>query len=121
MANKPKITRFGLQSNTDRTMYATWDWNKEYTESYKCMWYYTTGDGFWYVGSDSTTTYKQSTYNAPENAKKVKFKVKPISKKDKVNKKDVLHWIGSYSTEKEYHFNANPPSTPPVQIGRAHV
>lgn len=114
MANKPKITRFGLQSNTDRTMYATWDWAKKHTESYKCMWYYTTGDGFWYVGSDSTTTYKQSTYNAPENAKKVKFKVKPISKKHKVNKKDVSYWTGSYSTEKEYHFDANPPSTPPV-------
>lgn len=114
MPNKPSITKFGLQANTDRTMYATWKWTKKHTESYKCMWYYTTGDGFWYVGSDSTTTYKQSTYNAPENAKKVKFKVKPISKKHKVNKKDVSYWTGSYSTEKKYYFDSNPPSTPPV-------
>lgn len=113
-SSKPKITRFGVQSNTDRTMYATWDWTKDHTDNYKCMWYYATGDGFWYVGSDSTTTYRQSTYNAPENATKVKFKVKPISKKHKVNKKDVSYWTANYSSEKKYNFNANPPSTPPV-------
>ena len=75
------IKVFGLQSNTDRTVYATWTWSKSHTENYQTIWYYDTGDGVWFVGSDSTTTDKQSIYNAPSNAKRVKFKVKPISKK----------------------------------------
>ena len=71
--SKPTIKYFGLQSGTDRTIYATWTWSKDHTENYKTMWYYSTGDGVWFVGSDSTTEYKQSTYSAPANATKVKF------------------------------------------------
>lgn len=86
---KPVIKKFGLQSNADNTIFATWDWDKSSkTENYKTMWYYATGDGVWFVGSDSTTNYKQSTYSIPSNAKKVKFKVKPISKTHKVTKTD---------------------------------
>lgn len=113
-SSKPTIKQFGLQSNTDKTMFATWNWTKEHTDEYKCMWYYATGDGVYFVGSDSSTKYKQSVYTAPENATKVKFKVKPISTKHKVNKKNVAYWTAEYSTAKEYKFNAKPPSTPPV-------
>lgn len=110
--SKAAIKAFGLQSNTDRTVYATWSWDKTNTENYKVMWYYATGDGVWFVGNDSTTTYKQSTYNAPTNATKVKFKVKPVSKTRKVNGKDTSYWTASWSTEKTYSFSDNPPSVP---------
>ena len=110
--SKATIKSFGLQANTDSTVFATWTWDKDNTENYKTMWYYATGDGVWFVGSDSTTTYKQSTYNAPSNAKKVKFKVKPISKKKKVNGKETDYWTASWSTEKTYAFSDNPPSKP---------
>ena len=108
------IKAFGLQSNTDRTIYATWAWTKTNTDKYQVMWYYATGDGIWFIGEDSTVTAKQSLYTAPSNATRVKFKVKPISKKHKVNNKEVSYWTASWSTEKIYDFDDNPPLTPPV-------
>lgn len=111
--NKAVIKLFGLQSNTDRTVYVSWEWSKENTENYKTMWYYDTGDSVWFVGSDSTTEYKQSTYNAPENAKRVKFKVKPQSKKKTVNDKETSYWTAEWSSEKIYSFSDNPPVAPP--------
>lgn len=108
------IKVFGLQSNSDRVVYATWSWDKSYTEHYKVQWYYDTGDGVWFVGTDSTVTVKQSTYSAPSNAKRVKFKVKPVSKTRTVNKKETTYWNASWSTEKTYAFSSNPPLTPPT-------
>lgn len=115
-SNKPIIKTFGLQSDTDRTVYATWKWDKSNTENYKVMWYFWTGDGTWWVGSDSTTEYRQSTYTAPENATSVKFKVKPIAKKIKKNGKETSAWTAEYSTEKKYSFSSNPPvlNNPPT-------
>lgn len=118
-SNKATITHFDLQNDTDRTIFATWKWDKKNTENYEVRWYYATGDGVWFVGNDGTTEYKQSTYNAPSNATKVKFKVKPISKKRKVNKKETSYWKAEWSTEKTYSFSSNPPvapGTPSVEI-----
>lgn len=120
-SSKATITVFGLQSNTDRTMYACWAWSKSHTENYQVMWYYATGDGVWFIGNNSTTTDKQSIYNAPSNATKVKFKVKPVAKKHKVNGKETAYWTGSWSTEKTYNFSNNPPSTPPVPTVKIDV
>ena len=108
------IKAFGLQSNTDRTIYATWTWTKNNTDNYKVYWYYDTGDGIWFIGENSTVDDKQSLYTAPTNAKKVKFKVKPISKTHTVNDKETHYWTASWSTEKTYNFDSNPPTTPPV-------
>lgn len=108
------ITLFGLQSNTDRTIYATWAWDASHTDNYKVMWYYDTGDGVWFVGNDSTVDHKQSTYSAPENAKRVRFKVKPISEKHKVDDKETSYWFADWSELKTYDFDDNPPKTPPV-------
>lgn len=112
--SRATIKAFGLQSNTDRTIYATWAWTKTNTDKYQVMWYYATGDGIWFIGEDSTVDAKQSLYTAPSNATRVKFKVKPISKKHKVNGKEVSYWTASWSTEKIYDFDDNPPLTPPV-------
>lgn len=112
--SRATIKAFGLQSNTDRTIYATWAWTKTNTDKYQVIWYYATGDSIWFIGEDSTVTAKQSLYTAPSNATQVKFKVKPISKKHKVNGKEVSYWTASWSTEKIYDFDDNPPLTPPV-------
>lgn len=112
LSSRATIKVFGLQSNTDRTMYATWTWDQDNTENYQVMWYYDTGDGVWFVGSDSTVEYKQSTYSAPSNAERVKFKVKPIAKKRKVNNTETAYWTAAWSTEKTYDFSNNPPSAP---------
>ena len=117
-SNKATITNFDLQNDTDRTVFATWDWGKSNVDYYDVRWYYATGDGVWFVGNDGNEEYKQSTYNAPSNATKVKFKVKPIAKKRKVNGKETAYWTAEWSTEKEYLFSSNPmeaPSAPNVE------
>lgn len=113
-SNQAKIVHFGLQSDTDRTIFATWEWTKSNTDKYKVIWKYYTKNKVWFIGSESEVTQKESVYNAPENAEKVAFKVKPISKKHKVNKKEVSYWTAEYSAYKYYDFDDNPPSTPPT-------
>lgn len=108
---KATIEHFGLQSNTDRTMFATWVWSKENTENYQTVWEYYV-DGIWFTGSDSTTDVKESIYNAPTNAVSVRFKVKPIAKTRKVNKKETAYWTCDWSTSVSYSFSDNPPTKP---------
>lgn len=110
--SKPTIDLFGLQSNADRTIYVTWTWSKSNTKEYQVIWYYDTGDGVWFIGNDSKTTYKQSLYNAPSNAKSVKVKIKPISETHTVNKKETTYWTAGWSTERKYIFSASPPAKP---------
>lgn len=118
--SRPTIKLFGLQSNTDRTMYVTWSWDKSNTKEYNVIWYYATGDGVWFVGNDGTVKVKQSVYSAPSNAISVKVKVKPISDTYEVNKKvgktttttNVNYWVAGWSTEQIYYFSDNPPTKP---------
>ena len=116
-SSKANIKYFGLQSNTTRTMYVTWTWDKSNTESYQVRWYYATGDGFWFLGTDTKVdadSEKQNLYSAPENATKVKVKIKPISETKTVDKKTTSYWTAGWSTEKEYAFADNPPTKPSV-------
>ena len=115
--------KLDVQTGTDRTIYATWAWNKSKTDHYEIRWYYDTGDGVWFVGTDSTTTSKQNTYSAPDNAKRVGFKVKPVPKKVKKTVKakngskktvKVNAWNADWSTLKYYNIKNSPPSTPPA-------
>lgn len=88
-SNKPTVKQFGLLSTSDNTLFATWDWGKSNTESYKVQWTYDTGDGVWFVGKSNTISVdeddpsisRQDTYSIPDNARRVRFKVKPVSKK----------------------------------------
>lgn len=133
----PKITAFGIQSDSEDTVFATWAFDRAHVSEYKCMWYYSTGDDVWFVGSDSTEKYKQSTYNPPSNAKSVRFKVKAISKKHKVTTttkvkqkngkyktqkktKEVAYWTGKWSSTKTCNFIVSQepatPSAPTVEI-----
>lgn len=111
---KATIKVFGLQSNTDRTVFATWAWNNGNRDHFEVKWYYATGDGVWFIGDSSDTTEMQSLYTAPSNAYKVKFRVKPVAKKRKVNGKETAYWTASWSTDQIYNFKDNPPSTPAV-------
>lgn len=108
------IQHFGLQADTDRTVFATWLWDKSNTDKYQAKWWYDTGNGVWFVGSDSETTEQQSIYSAPQNALRVKFQVRPISKTYKSNDKDVHYWNAEWSTAKEYTFAEALPATPPA-------
>lgn len=116
---KCTITKIGLQSGTVRTVYVTWSWSKlSQTDKYDVRWYYATGDGVRFIGSEQqveiTNAQLQSTYTAPENATLVKFQVKPIAKTRKVNDKDVAYWTAEWSTEAVYTFGPEPPTKPPT-------
>lgn len=111
------ITGFGLQTGTNRTVYATWDWAEEHTKGYNVRWYYDTGDSnrsgtIWFVGSDTEVAKKQDRYNAPSNAKRVRFVVKPVSETYKSNDQEVVYWTANWSTEKIYNFSSNIPTKP---------
>lgn len=109
---KAVIKSFGLQSNTDRTVYASWTWPDDVhkTEKYEVQWHYNTGDGIWFEGSKSDVEIKQATYNAPNNAISVKFKVKPVAKKGGFLGLGGQTFTAEWSTEKTYKFSSNPPA-----------
>ena len=110
---RAEVKSFGLLSNgTD--LYASWKWNKTYTENYQVQWWYKDAANWlndWIQGSDSTVNVKQSTFSIPSNAKQVKFLVKPIAKKRKINGKEADAWTASWSTEK-IHNVQDPPDAP---------
>lgn len=132
-SNKPTINQFGMLSDevTSNILFATWTWSKSNTESYKALWTYDTGSGVWFEGSRSTITVdkdapemsRQSTYNVPSNAKKVRFKVKPISKKQTKNGKETSYWEAQWSDLKTWT-DSTPlvtPSTPDVEIEKLQL
>lgn len=112
MANSATITKFGLQTGSDRTLYATWSWSKANTEKYEIRWTYSTGDGVDFVGSSSTTTEKQSTYSIPDNAVAVMFCVKPVSETYTKDNNTVSYWTAGWSTKKTYYVANLPPDVP---------
>lgn len=111
-SNQATITAFGLQSNTDNTLFATWKWDKSNTENYEILWEYDSGDKVWFIGSESTTSAKQCTYSYPSNAIKVRFKVKPVSKTYTNNNKETSYWKANWSTEKLFNVSDHPPVKP---------
>ena len=119
--NTVTFTHFGLQSGSSNTLFASWSWPKKDTESYIVEWTYDTGNGVWFVGSSSTNTVdsnnkdlaKQATYSIPENARKVRLRVKPVSKTVKKNNKDTHTWIANWSGYKTYT-DSTPLETPSV-------
>lgn len=113
-STKPVIELFGLQSNSDRNIYATWSWDKSNTDHYEVVWTYATGDGVAFIGNKSTTEDKQSLYSGPANAVSVSFKVKAISKTRTVNNKETAYWTAQWSTSKTYYFKDSPPAKPSV-------
>lgn len=111
----PIIKAFGVQSGTDRTMYASWSWDKANTDHYEVLWTYDSGDKTWFEGSKTTVdgnSPRSSTYAAPINAKQIKFKVKPVSKTHTVNNKETSYWTAKWSTEKTYDVADIPPEQP---------
>ena len=89
--------KIALQGGTDRTYYASWSFSHSHLDSFSVIWQYQV-NGVWFEGSNgsSPANVRTSTYSAPENALSIRVKVKPVSTKHKVNKKDVTYWNGSW-------------------------
>lgn len=108
-SNKAKITQFGKRSS-EKTLYAVWTWTysdskDKPTKHYEYEWEYTikeTGDTWW-SGPKSTTEDLEVEYNIPDDAVKVRFRVRPISETYEVE-------VGSGTTKKtetKNHWTAN--------------
>lgn len=108
---KATINNYGLQTGTTNTLFATWTWSKSNTEEYKYNWEYYV-NGIWFSGTTSTTTIKQCTYDFPENALQVRFRVIPIAKKRKVRGKETAYWKADWTAYKSYNVKNNPPLKP---------
>lgn len=111
----PKITNFGLQSNSDNLLFATWTWDKSNVDYYEVRWWYAAKGQPLLLGRDGHVTQKHDTYTIPSNAAKVQFAVRPIAKKRKVNGTETPHWYANWSEWKYFNVAEDtPPSTPPV-------
>jgi hypothetical protein len=118
-SNMVDIIAFGLQSNSDNTLFAAWKWGKEKeTDHYLARWEYDTGDDLWFwaetsvsVNIQDNTTESQSTYNIPSNAKNVRFTCKPVSKTYTKNNKETTYWTASWASYR-YFSKAAPLTTP---------
>ena len=120
-SNMALIKQFGLQADVEKTLFATWVWDKSNTENYQVEWQYYTKDRYWFVGEDSTTKYKYSTFSIPSNAIKVRFRVKPIAKNETVKKKngstyERAYWKAEWTDRSKQVFNVNavPPTKPSI-------
>lgn len=122
-SNVPVIDAFGLQSldTTGRAMYVAWTYEASHVEDYTIRWSYF-ADNMWQHASDNsagghTDLFCNDTYNAPENASKVKVRVKPVASN---NSDGTLYFTDErWSAEKIYDFSENPPyppDTPSVEI-----
>lgn len=119
--NTVTITNFGELSTNEGTLYATWTWSKwQQTASYEIEWTYDLGNGIWFIDSNSTSVNenneaasRQATYNIPSGAKKVRLRIKPISKKETKNNKETTHFTGAWSGYKTYT-DSTPVETPPT-------
>lgn len=119
-SNAAVIKQFNLQSNVENTLLATWSWDRSNTENYQVEWQYYTKDKVWFTGDDGTTEYKYSTFQIPNNATQVRFRVKPISKKKKQGDSEVSYWTASWTSRKTFNVsNELPPpvpSTPGIEV-----
>jgi hypothetical protein len=125
---KATINQFGLLSTKDDVLFATWTWERSNTASFKVLWTYDTGNGIWFEGSNSTINIdkdapemaRQSTYSIPANARKVRFKVKPISAKKKTNNTETSYWEAQWSDVQTYTDSTplETPSIPTVTIDK---
>lgn len=123
--NQCKITSFGLQSGTERTLFAIWQWSKANTDHCKYEWDYQTKDGNWFTGSHSTVSYGQAmhagyfdtTYSIPENATRIRFRVRPESKTYTENNVTKKYWESVWTGYQYFDANLinNPPTTNPYQ------
>ena len=113
-SNKAFVNAFGLQSNSDNTLFATWKWDKDnktkdHFDHYYTQWQYNTGDGFWLEGSyNDNVTHKYDTYSIPSNVTQVRFRIKPVAqkKKNKKGKEGDPYWKAEWSSWETYR---NPP------------
>nr|DAQ18425.1 MAG TPA: FN3 [Caudoviricetes sp.] len=85
--------------------------NAQHLEHFTVKWEYDTGDGVWFVASESTTKHENVTYSYPSNATLVRVTVAPISKTYGEGKNKKKYWTEEEVTA-EFVVGESPPSKP---------
>ena len=83
---------------------------------YRVTWYYDSGDSVWFKADTSEIKEKQSTYNPPSNAIRIRLSVKPVSKTYTTGKNNTTayYWTGTEAWA-SYSISATQiPDKPPV-------
>lgn len=104
----------GSGSGSSTTTTTTTEYLKT-LDHYEVKWHYDSGNNIWFSGGTSNATQeeKYATYNAPENALKIRVTVKPVSKTYQSNGQETSYWTGT-ETSTEYMYELDEPSTPSV-------
>lgn len=114
MAKKVTGLKIAIQTGTTNTLYASWTaLNDKNLDHYAVTWTYGTGDGVWFSLEESDVKTTNDTCNIPDNAKKVKVKVKPVAKTITKNGKDTVAWSGE-NVAATWNTVKNPPEKPDV-------
>lgn len=109
LQKKPTDIRFGIQNGTERSVYVAWKWDESNTDHYEVSWEYHTGNGLWFAGSsDTSVTKKNALYSAPDNAIKIRCRIRAISK---TRSNNVKYWTANWSEWNEYEIPKAPPDT----------
>ena len=103
-SKKVAIQWFALDSDTSRSMFITWTYDRADTLNYEVLWEYDTGSGGWRIASRSTVTDKQASYSFDTTAKKMRVTITPKSEQ----------WSDGEGEVREYDFSNNPPELPPT-------
>lgn len=135
-SNAPTIEYFGFVAGDDLEMLIAWNWkNLNDTKEFRIVWSYYL-NGRWFIGQDQTQSYDKEldgdgsqrlfTFKPPENADKVKVKIKPIAKTKKTNgNTETAIFTADWSNEKDATkdlSDAPPrkPSSPPTPTVKAY-
>ena len=117
------IRQFGLVSEDEKKLMASWTFTlSSKTEKYLVQWKFKNKGliTFEQYGLDGDTKYTYSTYDIPNNAKYVKFRVKPVPKEteDSNGKKTKLFTGETWSDWKQYNVVGTPvaPGVPDVEL-----
>lgn len=113
-SNKVTMVWWALEAGEDKTLFARWEHSKDHTAGYEMEIYYDVGDGTGWRIQDLglTTTNKEYTVSVSNNnAKKVKFRVKPYAEEKNPNTHE-KYWTDGEFVDNVYDFSDNPPEIP---------
>lgn len=122
---KPSGVKVGfIADSTSEELYALWNWTKlDGFENFEYEWQYTvkeTGTKWW--TSTGTTKDDVCSWSVPDNAEKIQFRVKPVSKtktEEKNGKTNTtVYFEGKWSDYASYNIASKPPSKPDAPSAR---
>ena len=103
-------------AGNEKTLFATWEWNRSNTKEYQLEWQYQLSDGQWVVASRTSTDIKQATYTPPDYTSRVCLFIRPVSESRTVNGQQTVYWNANYTSGTYINIQKEPDpvAVPPV-------